>query len=161
VHSQTSVVWTDTFEASSNGGATWRNLHAPVADEFVVRAPFAAGPWEICGLRKSTGSFHPDWPAPLICTLDSGKTWTNRNGVGMYDNATFALANDGYALAASPAGIYRSAPHTSAWESLGKPPAAGAFWYEYQPGAGLIWALPQTSGTNTQPTSYVYVASYA
>ena len=39
-----------------------------------------------------------------------------------HDNESFALANDGYALAGGPEGVYRSAPGKSAWESLGSPP---------------------------------------
>ena len=163
VHSQTSWVWSDTFLTSSDGGATWHDLHAPIADQFLVRAPFAAGPWELCGVRTSSSSAEPDWPAPLICTLDSGKTWANRDGVSPHDKESFALANDGYALAGSPEGMYRSAPGKSAWESLGSPPTNDVYWYEYQPGAGsgMIWALPQTSATNAPPATQVYVASYA
>jgi photosystem II stability/assembly factor-like uncharacterized protein len=163
VHSQTSWVWSDTFLTSRDGGATWHDLHAPIADQFLVRAPFAAGPWEICGLRTSSSSAQPSWPAPLICTLDSGKTWANRDDVSPRDNESFALANDGYALAGSPDGMYRSAPGKSAWESLGSPPTNDVYWYVYQPGAGsgMIWALQQTSATNAPPATQVYVASYA
>ena len=155
VHTQTSGIWTDNFLTSSDGGATWHDLHAPVADQFLVRAPYAAGPWELCGVRTSLSSTYPDWPAPLICTLDSGKTWTNRE--------SFALANDGYALAGGPEGVYRSAPGKSVWESLGSPPTNSFCWYVYQPGAGsgMIWASPQTSATNAPPATQVYVASYA
>lgn len=162
IHSRTSWIWSDMFEASSDGGATWHDLHAPIADVFVVRAPYTTGPWEICGLRTSSSSMHPDWPKPLICTLNSGKTWTNRDSIGAQDNSTFALANDGYALASDLAGLYRSAPGASRWDSLGGPPAPGSYWYEYQPGAGagLIWALPQMSGTDTLVTQ-VYAAGYA
>lgn len=162
VHSQTSWVWSDIFLTSGDGGATWHDLHAPIADQFLVRAPYAAGLWEICGLRTSSSSAQPSWPAPLICTLDGGKTWRNRDGVSPYDNYSFALANDGYALAGSLDGMYRSAPSKSAWESLGSPPATGVYWYEYQPGAGsgMIWAQPQTSATNAPPTAQIYIASY-
>lgn len=164
VHTQTSAIWSDRFLVSDNGGATWRDLHAPEADQFLVRAPHAAGLWELCGLRTSSSSMHPDWPLPLVCTLDGGKTWTNRDGVSEYDNEAFALANDGDVLAGNTVGMYRSSPSKSAWESLGAPPTSiDYYWYEYQPGtgSGTIWALPETSATNAGPAPQVYVASYA
>jgi hypothetical protein len=160
VHTQTSVIWSDRFLVSDNGGATWRDLHAPEADQFLVRAPFAAGLWELCGLRTSSSSMHPDWPMPLVCTLDGGKTWTDRDGVGEYDNEAFALANDGDVLAGDTVGMYRSSPGKSAWEPLGAPPTStNYYWYEYQPGAGSALSgrcqrhQPPTRGQRHRSTS--------
>lgn len=164
VHTQTSAIWTDRFLVSDDGGKTWRDLHAPQADQFVVRVPYAAGPWEICGLRTSMSSMKPTWPAPLICTLDNGASWKDRDSVGAQDNSAFALANDGYALAGDNTGVYRSSPGSGRWELLGQPPTSDALSYVYQSGAGAgsIWALPQNSGGYSAPLmTQIYVASYA
>ena len=148
VYTATSVVWTDRFLASSDGGATWQDLRAPQADDFVVRTPFAAGPWEICGVRTSDSSFHPSWSNTMPCTLDGGATWRTRTITPV--GAAFAIANDGSVLGVNGSTLMRLAPSGKDWESLGSlsasymPPNA----YVAGSGNGVIWNVPGWGGSS-------------
>jgi hypothetical protein len=157
-HTSTSVVWTDHFFTSTNGGAPWHDLHTPQADDFVIRRPFAVGPWEICGVRRSNSSDHPTWNDTMPCTMDSGSTWTTRTITPI--RGAFAIANDGSVLGLTGSSLMRLTPAGKNWESLGPlntdylPPYA----YVAGSGTGILWNLPDTNEKN-QTT--VYVARYA
>lgn len=159
VHTATSTVWTDRFLASGDGVATWQDLRAPQADDFVVRAPFAAGPWEICGVRTSDSSFHPAWSNTMPCTLDGGATWQTRTITPIGD--AFAIANDGSVLGVDGSTLMRLAPSGKDWESLGTltsnyvPPDA----YVAGSGNGVIWNVPGWSGSSNGTAASC--ASYA
>lgn len=148
--------------SSDDGGATWRDLHTPSANDYVVRQPYAAtAAWEMCGLRVSAGTSLPGWPKAPICSVDSGESWTSRSAASPEDVNAFALANDGAILAGDSHAVFRALPTGGAWNSLGTAPASGAFLYLYQPGTGVgvIWAIPQSQVVG--PVTRVYIASYA
>ena len=157
-HTGAATVWMDHFLASGDGGATWRDLQAPQADDFLVRTPFAAGPWELCGFRQSNSSAHPSWNNTMPCTLDGGATWQTRTITPIRD--AFAIANDGSVLGETGSRLERLTPSGGDWQTLGPlneiwmPPTA----YVAGSGAGVLWNVPAWSGPATGST--VYVASY-
>ena len=158
VQAATSFVWTDHFLASSDGGATWQDLHAPQADDFVVRTPFAAGPWEICGVRRSNSSEHPSWNNTMPCTFDSGGAWQTRTITPIQNG--FAIANDGSVLGMNGSTLLRLTPSGKDWQSLG---LLKEFWvphsaYVAGSGRGVIWDVPAWGGPYNGST--IHVASY-
>lgn len=158
VRTATSVVWTDHFIASTDGGTTWQDLHAPQADDFVVRTPFAAGPWEICGVRRSNSSDHPSWNNTMPCTFDGGATWQTRTITPIPDG--FAIADDGSVLGSTGSALMRLTPSGRDWQSLGP---LKEFWvppnaYVAGSGRGSVWDVPAWGGPYNG--SMIHVASY-
>lgn len=164
---------------SSDGGATWRQLSVPGGlpyDRPARFAPFGSAPhgivarwiqgqFHICASNATLGTTNPSSPSALTvaCSTDSGVTWHDRmmllmttsQGVSISSNLV-AIADDGAVLADDLNAVYRLAPGSSRWQSLGSPPqgAQPVVVYCPSPGAGILWTLPE------YPASHIYSASY-
>jgi photosystem II stability/assembly factor-like uncharacterized protein len=152
---------------TTDGGAHWSRTPNPVADSYFVRPLLPNVPWSACGNHSSSPP--TSYPSLLVCTGDSGRTWSQAGGP--YVNPAFAftvaLAADGSILAAwsspgAPGGYeLRRLPPTghgwgSSWEPLGPLPAAGPL--TFATGTGTLWLIAASGGGNQQVT--LYTATY-
>lgn len=120
---------------------------------WTVRQPTAHGqPWQLCASEltnegKST--------VGLVCTFDSGRTWTVRpylctnvpcaRGVSSgFTGFGATIATDGSILLIAPdkavhLGLYRLPAHSSQWEYLGSVNGSNAFYYAPSSNGGVLW----------------------
>ncbi len=158
---------TEQLDTSSDDGLHWTMLSTPPDWSTPMISPPEAGlPWRICVLTQSGDSSS----STLMCSLDGGKTWIQRphleitytdpnTGPGSQSASEFALGPDGTVYADMPAimptipdsaipdTLYRLAPGSDRWQSLGTSPLGlvsqgGEYATVELPGAGIFWFDP-------------------
>ena len=156
------------INASGNLGQNWTSFPTPIeapalAPIAIVSPPAAGQPWRICGIA-TTSSSGSSSGGPLMCSMDGGRTWTQRpqlaltafGNVGPFTQVAseFAVSPDGTVFAQIganqwgsmiPQGLYQLAPDFRRWQSVGPLP-----WDEYDtadiPGVGILWAMNGSFG---------------
>jgi hypothetical protein len=130
---------------------------------YMISPPAPGQPWRICGPGQDSGH---DGLGVLECSLDGGRTWTERPRLVLYDYNgyitkfpqvanEFAVGPDGTIFAQIvggsgfgfdiPPGIYELAPSASRCQSLGPDPDPGPATMEIL-GAGILWDGADSSG---------------
>ena len=147
--------------ASSDLGQHWNPLPLPntLTENPLISPPVAGEPWRMCAtatapIPASIASISTPGPndsdeAAVMCSMDGGKTWTERpNLITTFDNidkGTFpqpagevAVGADGslyaelmpvpasYSSLGIPAGLYQLPPQSNRWQSLNSPPPSDA-----------------------------------
>ena len=153
---QTNFIFSTQFDESDDGGANWRRITTPQADNFYV-APAIGSDWRVCGDHTSSGTGIPGPINLLTCTFDSGRTWVGEGSPS--DNAVYGLAADGSALVIAGGEAERLAPRALVPDELGPLPNRLTAALDYSGGAsdGVIWLYAMT---NSGELAAVYTASY-
>jgi hypothetical protein len=131
----------------------------------LVSLPVGSQPWRICGIA-GTVSVSPSSAGTLMCSLDSGRTWTSRPQlITTFDNTdkglivpqaanVVAVGADGTIYAVMPssmwpmgisAGLYQLTPQATRWQPLTFPPGDAVDTTDI-PGSGILWAVPGELG---------------
>jgi hypothetical protein len=146
---------------SSDLGQHWNPLPMPntLTENPLISPPVAGEPWRMCAtatgsIPASIASISTPVPddsdeAAVMCSMDGGKTWTERpNLITTFDNidkGTFpqpagevAVGADGslyaelmpvpasYSSLGIPAGLYQLPPQSTRWQLLNSPPPSDA-----------------------------------
>ncbi|MGO8950585.1 MAG: hypothetical protein ACLQUY_23620, partial [Ktedonobacterales bacterium] len=137
------------LEESEDSGQHWTTISTPLDFTAIVSPAVAGQPWRICGTRY--GSPQTDI---LMCSMDGGKTWTQRP---QYDVTVTNPSNQQYLESANevavgpdgtvyatmgaipPAALYRLVPGSDRWQSLGPLPQGQNAATAELPGAGIFW----------------------
>ena len=147
-----------TLWTSHDSGAHWQHLPLPTITGnepyhgFIAQQSTSPGPWRICAdyaanEHESIGS--------IVCTFDSGRTWTVRRTLCVQNPCTVnpsntmieidgALTSDNSILVGALApgsndhfGLYRLPPDSSQWQYLG--PMTGGIFYIASARGGVLW----------------------
>jgi photosystem II stability/assembly factor-like uncharacterized protein len=145
---------------SDDLGQHWTTIATPVDPNIaLVSPPAGSQPWRICVYAQNSAQS----VGPLMCTLDGGKTWTERPHLEMTHTSpnqgpTVAIAQevavglDGTVYAdmeplpntSTPDTLYRLSPGSDRWQSLGTSPADVltpdiGYATADLPGSGIFW----------------------
>jgi hypothetical protein len=162
------------LETSDDFGLHWTTIATPTGATPIVSPPAGSQPWRMCVIVQSTDNGSnkvtdtgPNTGGTLMCSLDGGKTWSQRprlaitytdpnTGPGSQVASECAVGPDGTIYADMPAimptipdsaipdTVYRLAPGSDRWQSLGASPV-DLFSQESEyasaelPGAGIFW----------------------
>jgi hypothetical protein len=175
------------FWSSPDTGSSWQKLSLPGSDlvqTVAVQWPRGAEPWRICAAGQTINVAPVDEHNQLACTLDGGKTWTDRpaldvtltcnclkgqpftaisalNLVGIApDGSLLATVLDRYDGDNAHIGLYRLPPNATAWEPIGDASLDNTIFL--MP-SGVLWTWSRSSvnlASFWAQASYVSTATY-